>query len=111
MRVWDVPPCILCRQHLLGEHREIHAIWSILTEDKDGYRQHPEVKRWEGRTGALRRRHAMLVDEMKARGYNHDSDLGPADDDTTTQRTYVDTPEEQREILAGKDCPCPLERS
>jgi hypothetical protein len=31
MRVWDVNPGYLNRPSLLGEHREIHAIVSILT--------------------------------------------------------------------------------
>ncbi len=33
MRIWDIPPKLLCRNHLLGEHRELHAIWSILTQE------------------------------------------------------------------------------
>ncbi|HEX6642404.1 MAG TPA: pyrimidine dimer DNA glycosylase/endonuclease V, partial [Thermoanaerobaculia bacterium] len=38
MRIWDVDPAELCRAHLLGEHRELHAIWTILTQDRRGYR-------------------------------------------------------------------------
>ena len=34
MRVWDVSPKELCRAHLLGEHRELHAIWTILTQTR-----------------------------------------------------------------------------
>jgi hypothetical protein len=30
-RIWDADPALLCDRHLLGEHRELHAIWSILT--------------------------------------------------------------------------------
>src|SRR6516225_12082778 len=61
MRIWDVDPALLCRQHLLGEHRELHAVWTILTTDSAGYRRHPETLRWEGRLGALARRHDRLV--------------------------------------------------
>ena len=25
MRIWDVDPALLCRSHLLGEHRELHG--------------------------------------------------------------------------------------
>ena len=32
MRVWDIQANVLCNNHLLGEHREIHAIWKILTK-------------------------------------------------------------------------------
>lgn len=34
MRIWDIPPDKLCRNHLLGEHNELHAIWNILTLEK-----------------------------------------------------------------------------
>jgi len=33
MRIWDLPVKDLCKNHLLGEHRELHAIWSILTKN------------------------------------------------------------------------------
>jgi len=38
-------PDKLCRNHLLGEHREIHAIWAVITEKKKGYSMHPETIR------------------------------------------------------------------
>jgi hypothetical protein len=50
MRIWDIPPDKLCRNHLLGEHNELHAMWNILTQGKKGYSNHPETKRWVGRT-------------------------------------------------------------
>jgi len=49
MRIWDIAPEKLCRNHLLGEHRELHAVWAILTKDKKGYSRHPEVLRWKGK--------------------------------------------------------------
>ena len=48
MRIWDILPDKLYRQHLLGEHRELHAIWSILTKNKKGYSNHPENVRLGG---------------------------------------------------------------
>ena len=48
MRIWDVPVGCLCRMHLLGEHRELHAVWNIITLGKRGYSTHPETKRWIG---------------------------------------------------------------
>jgi len=36
MRIWDIAPGKLCRNHFLGEHRELHAIWSILTKQGAG---------------------------------------------------------------------------
>ena len=107
MRVWDLPPKILCRNHLLGEHREIHAIWSILTENKKGYSNHPETLRWRGKLRALYKRHAEVISEMQRRGYSHNS---PLDRKFATgkaiQREYVDSIGEQRSILKRKKCDC-----
>src|SRR5690242_5548948 len=107
MRIWDVSPSILCRQHLLGEHRELHALWKILTENKKGYRNHPETKRWEGKLKALYLRHENLVEEMKLRGYNHHTPLdvklavGKAHQDE-----FLHSVEEQQKILHDKPCLC-----
>lgn len=110
MRIWDIPPTELCRQHLLGEHRELHGLWNILTRDLAGYRRHPETRRWEGKLGALYRRHEALVAEMERRGYRH---LSPLDPGLTTgsdhQDEYVDPPTQQRRLLAAKECDCPLD--
>lgn len=107
MRIWDLDPAILCRQHLLGEHRELHAIWSILTKDKKGYRRHPETIRWIGRTKALFLRHGLLVEEMEKRGYHHHSPLAQSKaKDQSTQDLFVNTPDEQIAILRGKKCDC-----
>jgi len=46
MRIWDLSPKKLCRAHLLGEHRELHAIWSVLVNGKKGYARHPETWAW-----------------------------------------------------------------
>ena len=75
MRIWDLPTKELCRNHLLGEHRELHAIWSVLTKNKKGYSQHPETLRWKNRLRALFRRHEEQVLEMTHRGYQHHSPL------------------------------------
>jgi hypothetical protein len=53
MRIWDIPPEKLCRDHLLGEHRELHEIWSILINNKKGYARHPETLRWKGKQRAV----------------------------------------------------------
>ncbi len=44
MRIWDIPASKLCTKHLLGEHRELHTIWNILTQNKSGYSRHPETQ-------------------------------------------------------------------
>lgn len=107
MRVWDIPPKKLCRAHLLGEHRELHAIWTILTQGKIGYSHHPETIRWKGKLHALYCRHDVLVDEMIRRGYNHHSVLDKnLASGAKTQNDYVDSPKDQIKILRRKNCTC-----
>lgn len=107
MRIWDLEPGRLCRQHLLGEHRELHALWVILTQNKRGFSRHPETLRWRGKLMALYRRHELLVAEMDRRGYRHNTAL-PAEQATgmAQQDDYKDSPAAQVEILRGKGCAC-----
>jgi hypothetical protein len=107
MRIWDIEPSRLCRKHLLGEHRELHGLWNILTQEKKGYSRHPETLRWKGKTAALRKRHQELLREMIARGYRHCSSLDSRHaKGGTEQSDYVDAPDEQIEILRRKGCGC-----
>jgi hypothetical protein len=100
----------MCRQHLLGEHRELHALWTILTEGKTGYRNHPETKRWRGKLAALYQRHADLQAEMERRGYRHASPLDPAlATGATVQTEVVDSLEAQAIVLRAKGCGCDVE--
>jgi hypothetical protein len=109
MRIWDLPPSMLCRQHLLGEHRELHALWVILTQNKKGYARHPETLRWRGKLSALYNRHELLVEELRRRGYNHASALDPnLATGTPIQTEFVDTLDRQRTMLQQKGCPCLL---
>ena len=108
MRIWDIPPAQLCRAHLLGEHRELHGLWNILTQDKRGYRMHPETRRWEGKLAALYHRHEALVAEMHARGYGHHTPLDPAlATGSAIQDVFVDDVAAQRRLLREKGCECP----
>lgn len=107
MRIWDVEPTCLCDRHLLGEHRELHGLWNILTQDRRGYRNHPETLRWIGKLAALYARHEALVAEMTARGFQHRSPLDPhLAVGAEAQDTHVDPPAVQRRILAEKPCGC-----
>ena len=111
MRVWDVSPRLLCRKHLLGEHRELHGLWNILTKHKGkgGYSRHPETLRWVGKTKALYMRHEQLVTEMGKRGYQHHSPLNKKlAKGSATQKTFIDSPAIQRNVLKQKPCDCPL---
>jgi len=107
MRVWDIEPKKLCRNHLLGEHRELHAIWVILTKGKKGYSHHPEVLRWKGKLRALYARHEKLVEELMSRGYNHKSNLRKIHaTGRLRQDHFVDSYKEQLVILKRKNCGC-----
>ena len=114
MRIWDVPPEELCREHLLGEHVEAHAVWSIITKGLKGYSHHPEVLRWKGKLAALYIRHEDMAQEMKRRGYSHKSPLDrKLVTGARTQHEFVDTLEEQYRLLRLKKCECrlPVRRS
>jgi hypothetical protein len=107
MRIWDLPPSELCRAHLLGEHRELHAVWTILVDHKTGYAKHPETLRWRGKLQALYLRHEALVTEMTRRGYRHASPLDrELASGSAIQGEFVDPPERQRELLRAKGCDC-----
>ena len=107
MRIWDILPRRLCRAHLLGEHRELHAIWSILVHHKQGYAYHPETLRWQGKLKALYLRHEQLVKEMQRRGYKHHSNLDARKArGKKIQATFVHSPQEQIKILRAKKCDC-----
>lgn len=103
MRIWDISPQFLSVQHLLGEHRELHAIWIYLTTEKgSNYRKHPETLRWQGKLPALFNRHNALVEEMKARGFKHQSPLTPCEG-SSIQDMFINTIEEQQLILLKKN--------
>jgi hypothetical protein len=107
MRIWDIPPEKMCRQHLLGEHRELHALWSIITNNKKAYAHHPETMRWRGKLKALYLRHEALVDEMTKRGYKHHTPLNPAlATGKAFQDELVDSYEEQVRLLKERGCDC-----
>lgn len=101
MRIWDIPVEKLCRKHLLGEHNELHAIFSIIVNNHRGFANHPEVKRWRNNLRGLSDRHRQQVVEMERRGYRHISDLG---DHllSSSKKTYWQTPEQQTRILKEK---------
>jgi hypothetical protein len=114
MRVWDVEPSCLCRQHLLGEHRELHGLWNILTkhEGKGGYSHHPETVRWVGKTKALYLRHEALVKEFTNRGYSHHTPLDKSlAKGKATQDAFIDSIATQKIILTNKPCPCLIKNS
>lgn len=78
MRMWMVNPNLLCRQHLLGEHKELHMLAGSILRGRSiaGH-----LSRGQLDPSRIRQRHDALVIEMTNRGYNHRSPLPEIDDD------------------------------
>ena len=102
MRIWDVNPGYLNRQSLLGEHRELHAIVSIIKNNKKGYSRHPETLRWMGFGWALSQRHRLLAAEMNLRGYVDRTPVLLKTQRLKWPDVFVDPPANQLKILAEK---------
>lgn len=101
MRVWDLSPGYLNRGSLLGEHRELHGLRSILVNNKKGYSRHPETVRWIGCLSGLDRRHDQLAAEMQLRGYVDRTPV-EAHEETLWPEHFVDEPAEQIFLLQNK---------
>lgn len=67
-----IDPRMMCNQHLLGEHKEIHMLAGSLTRGKSikGY-----LTRGLLEPQNLYDRHDALVEEMTRRGFKHKSEL------------------------------------
>ena len=102
MRIWDINPGYLNRQSLLGEHRELHGIVSIIVNKKKGYSNHPETLRWVGYGWSLRQRHRLLAAEMSLRGFTDKSPVVTRSSKGLWSKTYVDEPFRQFQILDDK---------
>jgi hypothetical protein len=88
MRMWMLPPEIMCRKHLLGEHVECHMINGALNKQKS-LEGHAVLNQLQ--ISQLAARHEELAREMIRRGYNHDSDLLVADSSYLSRFTQLAT--------------------
>ena len=102
MRIWDINPGFLNDKSLLGEHRELHGIHSIISKGKSGYSRHPETLRWISHLSALVIRHELLVEEMKLRGFNHYSPLNRYTSSFEWPAIFIDYPAAQYKLLQSK---------
>ncbi|MCI5149890.1 MAG: DUF1722 domain-containing protein, partial [Candidatus Electrothrix sp. MAN1_4] len=102
MRIWDINPGYLNNQSLLGEHRELHGIVSIIVNNKKGYSRHPETLRWVGYEWALKMRHELLSAEMALRGFNEQSPVAIDSNGHIWPEKYINPPQEQFFLLAEK---------
>lgn len=72
MRMWKVPPYAMCRQHLLGEHLEMHMFAGVL---RKGLSLRGYIDRGLVEVDSIGYRHDQLVLEMFNRGYEHKTPL------------------------------------
>lgn len=74
MRMWGVPPELLCNPRLLGEHVEMHMFLGAL-------RKHISIQGYVDRglvnPALIYSRHEELSHEMLRRGMNHNSPFLP----------------------------------
>ena len=70
MRMWKIDTEFLCRQHLLGEHNELHKFAGALNKEKNikGF-----IEKGLMEVHNIVKRHNELVKEMNFRGYKHNS--------------------------------------
>ena len=70
--MWMVDPRLMCRQHLLGEHVELHMLAASMRRGTSlqGFFENKLIE-----THNVERRHAELVREMERRGFRHASPL------------------------------------
>jgi hypothetical protein len=90
--MWMVDPKMMCRQHLLGEHVELHMFCGTLKKKGsiDGFIQNQLLE-----PNSIAKRHEELVKEMEARGMNHKSPIEVPD------LSYL--PQNQKEFVVNKE--------
>ncbi len=71
-RMWMVNPSKLCRNHLLGEHKELHQLIGSLNKGKS---VQGHIDKGQIEIHNIKSRHNALVKEMTKRGYKHLSPL------------------------------------
>jgi len=67
-RMWMGDPKTMCRNHLLGEHKEIHQLVGSI---RKGYSVTGYIRNNCIEITSIQSRHDALVDEMNRRGYQH----------------------------------------
>ena len=99
-RMWNVPSEVMCRQHLLGEHHELHMFAGILNQ---GRTLHGWAKNGHVVTTMIKERHDILVTEMVNRGMNHQS---PMDEIIIEEYGHIPSTKENLQELAQRCKAC-----
>jgi hypothetical protein len=97
-RMWMVDPRIMCRQHLLGEHAEVHMIAANigLGRSIEGYIRANAIE-----PKSIRSRHDELVAEMLQRNMKH---MSPLDFSTLNYPNITVDRDASLQMLIGR-CP------
>lgn len=106
MRMWMIPPKLLCRQHLLGEHNELHKHRpSFVKRHSIRGRLKPKVL---VEPLAMASRHEELAAEMLRRGYNHRSpyEQPPLDHLSNEEQTATVDPKQSIADLTKRCLDC-----
>lgn len=103
MRMWMVDTKILCRNHLLGEHNELHK---HLHNWKKKHRIDGRISGNAIEPLSYKKRHTALVKEMIDRGYNHKSPLDQPDFSYLPEN-YINYKVNQKESLKMLLNKCP----
>lgn len=85
-RMWMVNPKIMCKNHILGEHKEIHQLIGSLKRNfgVSGYVKNNCIE-----ITSIVKRHDDIVNEMARRGYNHYSPINLTQDQINDISTYL----------------------
>lgn len=94
MRMWNVPTNIMCREHLLGEHLEMHMFLGSIKKgiNLKGYIDGNMVE-----VHNIKYRHDELVREMNKRGYKHQTEM---EDYPFKRIGHIDRAESQKLLLS-----------
>lgn len=105
MRMWMVDPRILCRQHLLGEHNEIHKHRHVFEKQYSIAGRYSQIE-----PKSMKARHDKLAAEMLRRGFCHRSPYEQPDLSHLSERDRDGTvdPEESLKLLLLRCGACGL---
>jgi hypothetical protein len=72
--MWMIDPKLMCNQHLVGEHVELHMLYGCMEKGRSiaGYAKNGVVE-----MAKLSERHDDLVEEMLSRDMRHKSPMDP----------------------------------
>jgi hypothetical protein len=103
--MWMVDPRQMCRQHLLGEHNELHMFAGTMRKGIGlaGYVTNNCIE-----PSAIICRHTEIVNEMERRGYKHKTELKTVSLNTyeTHIREATVDKDKSAELLVGRCTEC-----